>query len=402
MPGAFDDETACRDRAAEKRGDGPERGRIRMAAGLMSGTAMDGVDAALLETDGRQVVRPLAWLTTAYDPPVRERLARLVAASAGGRAVPAGEEAEAARLLTDAHAAAVEALLEASRLPAARIDVVGFPGHTILHRPERRLTRQIGDAERLAERLRLPVVGDFRSADVAAGGQGAPLAPLYHAALAGRLPGPVAMLNIGGVANVTLVDSAGGGAAPALLAFDTGPGNALIDDWVARHAGRAFDEGGALARAGTVDAGRLAALLDHPYFERPPPKSLDRQDFAALAESVLEGLGAADGAATLTAFTVAAVARAVRHLPTPPRRWLVCGGGRRNDRLMATLAEALAAPVTPVESAGWDGDALEAQAFAYLAVRTLDGLPLSLPETTGVPRPMPGGVLHRPAGGRAA
>lgn len=375
---------------------------MRLAVGLMSGTAMDGVDAALLETDGRGVVQPLAHLTSGYAPALRKGLVQLVVAAGAERAVPADIEDDVARGLTAAHAAAVEALLAASRLPASRVDVVGFPGHTILHRPERRLTRQIGDADGLAERLGLPVVGDFRSADVASGGQGAPLAPLYHAALAGRLAGPVAMLNIGGVANVTLIDAQDGRESPALLAFDTGPGNALIDDWTARHIGRAFDEGGSLAAAGTVDAGRLAALLDHPYFDRAPPKSLDRQDFVALAESVLAGLGAADGAATLTAFTAHAVARAAGHLPKPPRRWLVCGGGRRNAHLMARLGEVLDAPAAPVEAAGWDGDALEAQAFAYLAVRALDGLPLSLPETTGVPHPMPGGVLHRPASGRAA
>lgn len=375
---------------------------IRMAVGLMSGTSMDGVDAALLETDGREVVRPLAHLTIGYDPEFRSRLARLVAGAVAEAPSRPEEEAEVARELTEAHRQAVDDLLAASRLPASRIDVIGFPGHTVLHRPERGITRQIGDAARLASWLGRPVVGDFRSADVAAGGQGAPLAPLYHAALAGPLAGPLAMLNVGGVANLTLIHGRGPDGLSELLAFDTGPGNGLIDDWVARHADLAFDADGALAARGTVDAGRLAALMADPWFDRPPPKALDRQDFAELAGTVLAGLDAADGAATLTAFTVAAVARAAAHLPVRPQRWLVCGGGRHNAHLMAALAAALEAPVDSVERVGWDGDALEAQAFAYLAVRTLDGLPLSLPGTTGVPRPMPGGVVHVPERGVAA
>ena len=369
----------------------------RLAIGLMSGTAMDGIDVAILETDGRDVLRGKARRTSVYDDSLRRRLARLVAADGA-----MGSEDDAQGLsadMTDAHAAAVEELLSSINLSPSRIDVVGFPGQTVLHRPERGITRQIGDGARLAERLGCPVVTDFRAADVAAGGQGAPFAPLYHAALVRALPGsgaePVAVLNIGGVANVTVIEG-GGDDSPALITFDTGPGNALIDDWVAQRVDEPFDRDGRLAASGRADGDRVAALMAHPYFERPPPKSLDRQDFAAHAAAILDGLDAADGAATLTAFTTAAVARAAKHLPRPPQRWLVCGGGRRNGHLMASLRGAVAAPVEPVEAVGWDGDVLEAQAFAYLAVRALEGLPLSLPETTGVPRPMPGGVVHRP------
>jgi anhydro-N-acetylmuramic acid kinase len=221
---------------------------------------------------------------------------------------------------------------------------------------------------------------------VAAGGEGAPLAPLYHWARSGALEKPLAVLNLGGVGNVTWL----GAEADTMLAFDTGPANALIDDWALTHTGEPVDRDGALARAGQVDQRRLRRFLAHPYFQRKPPKSLDRDDFAGFVPT---GLSPADGAATLTAMTAAAVARAAEHFPVPVRRWLVTGGGRHNPVLMAELARRLGLPVEPVERAGWDGDALEAQAFAYLAVRSQKGLPLSLPGTTGVPSPMGGGRL---------
>ncbi len=233
---------------------------------------------------------------------------------------------------------------------------------------------------------------DFRSADVAAGGQGAPLAPVYHAALARDAAKPLAVLNIGGVANVTWI-----GADGELIAFDTGPGNGPLDDWIVRRAGAAFDRDGALARSGRVDAAVLDRLLADPYFARPAPKSLDRLDFAAsLAASGLERLSPPDGAATLVAFTAAAVAAAP--LPAPPLRWLVTGGGRHNPAIMAALRARLGVPVDPVEALGWNGDALEAQCFGFLAARIHAGLPISFPGTTGVPRPMTGGTITAPAG----
>ena len=229
------------------------------------------------------------------------------------------------------------------------------------------------------------MVNRFRHADVASGGQGAPLAPVFHQALARDLPRPLAVLNLGGVANVTFI------AGDALLAFDTGPASALLDDWVGRHTGAAFDEDGRIARSGTVDTSVLAALLADPFFDRPPPKSLDRNAFPLTA---VEALGLADGGATLAAFTVHSVARAREHLPAAPARWLVGGGGRHNAALLDGLRAALGVAVDPVEAVGWDGDALEAQAFGFLAVRSLHGLPLSLPGTTGVPQPMPGGEQY--------
>jgi anhydro-N-acetylmuramic acid kinase len=350
---------------------------MRRAIGLMSGTSLDGIDVAIVATDGRQRAEPGPALTVPYSPTLRERLRGVLGGS--------GPVAEVERALTEAHAAAVGRFVAAHGVAA---EVIGFHGHTVLHRPAERRTWQIGDGALLASLTGIDVVCDFRSADVAAGGEGAPLVPLFHAALAAALDKPLAVLNIGGVANVTWLGAEDG----AILAFDTGPGNAPIDDWALRHLGQPVDRDGALARAGRVDAARLAAFLAHPFFDRRPPKSLDRDDFSAFGDA---GLGAADGAATLTAMTAAAIARAAAHFPAPVGRWLVTGGGRHNPALMAELARRLGAPVAPVEAAGWDGDALEAQAFAYLAVRALEGLPLSLPSTTGVARPMTGGRLFR-------
>jgi anhydro-N-acetylmuramic acid kinase len=362
---------------------------MRTAVGLMSGTSMDGVDAALIRTDGGTAIECLGSLTRAYPAELRRDLA-----AALGR--PTAPEALVAAI-TEAHRAAVDALLAQEAVAPAAVDVIGLHGHTLLHDPTGGRTVQIGDAAALAAATGIDVVSDFRANDVARGGQGAPFAPLYHAALAAALAKPVAVLNIGGVANVTWIGrgfdvAADPPDAAAILAFDTGPGNAPIDDWVQRHAGADFDADGRLARTGTADAAAVAAVLDLPYFAAPPPKSLDRNAFDL---SAVDALSVADGAATLVAIAVGAVARAAAHFPAPVARWLVCGGGRRNAAIMDALADALDAPVAPVEAVGWDGDALEAQAFAWLAVRSLAGQPLSLPTTTGVDAPCPGGVVSR-------
>lgn len=350
--------------------------------GLMSGTSLDGVDAAWLETDGVRVAEFGPSMTIPYDTALRRALREILEQAptlAPGDPRLASVEAR----LTDAHVQAVRALGR----PA---DLLGFHGQTILHQPDRHRTWQIGDAAALAQRTGVRVAYDFRSADVAAGGQGAPLAPAYHAALAQGLPKPLAILNIGGVANVTWL-----GADGTLVAFDTGPGNGPLDDWAMRHTGQAFDQGGLLAQAGRVDAAVLERLLAHRHFTLPAPKSLDRLDFAAaLAKSGLDSLTPSDGAATLAAFTVAAIAQAA--FPAEPVRWLVCGGGRHNPVLMAGLRQAFAVPVEPVEAVGWEGDALEAQCFGFLAARVFAGLPLSFPTTTGVPRPVAGGRLVDP------
>jgi anhydro-N-acetylmuramic acid kinase len=353
---------------------------LRRALGLMSGTSLDGIDVAAIATDGVRRVIAGPALTVPYPEVFRERLRAVL----GGIGDVSDVEAELTRL----HAAAVAEFR--ARYPDAAFELIGFHGHTILHRPQQRRTWQIGDGGLLAQLAACDVVADFRSADVAAGGEGAPLAPLYHAALAADREKPVAVLNLGGVGNLTWIGPGADDNPDHILAFDTGPGNALIDDWVRRHTGRAADFDGALARAGRVSPAHVARFLEAPYFDRPPPKSLDRNDFRGFLP---EHLDPADGAATLTEMTAAAVAAAARHLPAPAREWLVCGGGRRNPAIMAALARRLGVAVRPVEAVGWDGDALEAEAFAYLAVRSALGLPLSLPTTTGAPGPVRGGRL---------
>ena len=358
--------------------------------GLMSGTSLDGIDAALLETDGVRVGVSGAALTQPYSPELHAQLRAAIACAAQleGSAPLPQLLVDVERALTDAHADAVQALLVQADLKPEAIFLVGFHGQTVLHRPQQRWTLQLGDGARLARLTGIDVVDDFRTADVRAGGQGAPLVPLYHAALvaAGEVALPVAVVNIGGVANVTWVGEGG------LLAFDTGPGNAPLDDWALRHTGRSLDEDARLARAGRVHETVVEEMLEHDFFARRPPKSLDRMDFGVRS---VEHLDAADGAATLTAFTAAAIARAREHFPEPARLWVVCGGGRHNPALMAELRRRLEASVIAAEGLGWRGDFLEAEAFAFLAARAERGLALSLPSTTGVPEPMSGGRLHR-------
>lgn len=367
-------------------------GRPQRAVGLMSGTSLDGIDAALLTTDGESIEAIGPACTLPYPESFRSRLRGLL----GREPADGGDDRDVIEELVDRHAEAVRALLAGAGLSAADVDVVGFHGQTVLHRPAKRQTVQIGCGQRLADALDIPVVAGFRTADVAAGGQGAPLVPLYHAALARRLPRPLAVLNIGGVANVTWIGK--DAAEPPLLAFDTGPGNALLDDFVSAHAGRPFDAGGELAATGRIDGPRVMAWLRQPWFRRPPPKSLDRDDFR-FARDAVAGMPIADAVATLTAFTARSAALALLLLPEAPQRWLVCGGGRHNRLLMTLLADSLGAPVEAVEAAGWRGDFIEAEAFAFLAVRSCRGLPLTLPSTTGVPRALTGGTRHNPRGG---
>jgi len=366
----------------EQRSDSPA-GRD-WAIGLMSGTSLDGIDAALIRSDGLTGIETGAFLSRPYDSAMRARLRAVL----GGK----GPVEEAGRELTLLHAKVVRELLAAAQLAPREVRVVGFHGHTILHRPREGRTWQIGEGALLAAETGIDVVADLRGNDVTLGGEGAPLVPLYQAALASDLERPVAVVNIGGVANVTWIGQGAPGEEAQVLAFDTGPGNALINDWVERHGGAPLDRDGRLAGAGRVDEARLRGLLASDYFDRRPPKSLDRDDFSA---DPVTGLSLEDGAATLTAFTAATIAAAAAHFPQPAGRWLITGGGRHNPTLMAALAERTGAPVEPVEAVGWQGDALEAQAFAYLALRSLAGLPLTLPSTTGVSRPASGGRLHK-------
>lgn len=366
---------------------------VLTAIGLMSGTSMDGIDVALIETDGRSHVVSGPSMTMPYTRAFRRRIGTAIglAQSLTDRHDRPGELAQIEHDLTTLHANAVTEFCSATGKDLSSVDLVGFHGHTILHRPSSGLTLQLGDGAALANALKTPVAYDIRAADVAAGGQGAPLAPAYHRAM---LPAsaelPAVVLNIGGVANVTWV---GGAHHSQLLAFDTGPGNALIDDWMAKSIGATRDEGGAAALAGQADARAVAFFLGHDYFSAQPPKSLDRNAFFW---DLVEGLSPADGAATLTAMTVGAVAKACEHFPVKPRSWVVCGGGRHNAAIMRGLSGSLPGIVLTAEDVGLDGDAIEAQAWAYLAVRCRRGLEITFPGTTGASKPMTGGQLAMP------
>jgi anhydro-N-acetylmuramic acid kinase len=363
------------------------------AIGLMSGTSLDGVDVALIETDGKRVK---SFGPSGYRPYTERergllRRALTEAVDLPQRDARPGILREAEYAVTIAHAEAVASFTAQNRLSREDIDIVGFHGQTVLHRPAQKMTVQIGDAAALAKAIHIPVMHDFRAADVAAGGQGAPFVPVYHRALAQSLEreGPMVVLNLGGVSNITYIDGA-----DTLIACDTGPGNALLDDYMYRVIGQRFDCGGRMAAEGRVDEAWIARALENPFFAAPPPKSLDRNDFASLK---LPQLSPADGAATLTAFTAAAIARIVPLLPKPPKSWIVAGGGARNLTMVRMLRERLQpATVEAADALGWAGDAIEAQAFGFLAARGLKGLPLSYPATTGVPMPMTGGVIARP------
>ena len=350
------------------------------ALGLMSGTSLDGIDAALIRTDGETVESFGPSHTTPYDDAFRARLRETVY----GR----GDILKLEHELTLRHAEAVKQLLKQAGMGARDVQVIGFHGQTVAHRPLEGITWQIGDGALLAEKTGIDVVCDFRRRDVAAGGQGAPLVPLYHAALVRDMELPVAVVNIGGIANVTWV---GRSETLDLLAFDTGPGNVLLNEWVLKRTGGDCDRDGKLALAGTANRPMLEALLGDAYFALTPPKSLDRNHFAL--ES-LASLSTEDGAATLTEFTAASIALAAAHFPMPAKRWIICGGGGHNPALMRSLEQRLK-NVVKSQSLGWSNDALEAQAFGFLAVRSLKGLPLSSPTTTGVVREVTGGACYR-------
>ena len=352
--------------------------------GAMSGTSLDGVDAAMVQTDGVQVFE---FGDSAYRPysTAEQAVLRAALGQWDGPLVDA-----AAAVVETAHAEVLGGFTGA--------DLIGFHGQTLAHDPDGRGTLQVGDGGWLSKTLGLPVVWDFRSADVRFGGQGAPLAPFYHFALAKYIgaDGPIAMLNLGGVGNITWINPRAENPQDdgALLAFDTGPANAPLNDLMVRRLGQTHDAGGALAAQGTVDEGIITQFLAHPYFAQTPPKSLDRDAFSTLNTDALSD---ADAAATLTACAASAVMRAMEHCPSVPSHLLVTGGGRHNPTLMAMIAAGVDCPVTPIESVGLDGDMLEAQAFAYLAARVLTGLPTSCPGTTGVKAAIGGGTISRPA-----
>jgi anhydro-N-acetylmuramic acid kinase len=360
---------------------------VLTAIGVISGTSMDGIDVSLVKTDGDTKVEPGSGGTYPYPPDLRAELQALIRQPERAQSEPLHD---LERAVTDAHVAAIRQFMGESGLGPDQVDLIGFHGQTVYHRPEARFTRQLGLGDRVAQGLKIDTVYRFRHADVASGGEGAPFVPLYHRALAQGLDQPLMVLNLGGVGNVTYIDG------ETVIAFDTGPASAMLDDFVLRRRGLAYDADGALAASGKVDEVLVAAFMENPFFDRPAPKSLDRQDFHARAQGV-EALSDADGAATLAAFSIESVIASLRHVPGAPKRWLVTGGGRMNGHFMRQLRQRLGVPVEPVEVAGWNGDFLEAQAFGYLAVRSVRGLPLSLPTTTGVPHPMPGGEIKRAA-----
>lgn len=367
------------------------------AIGLMSGTSMDGIDVALIRSDGASSVERGPFLSVPYSPSFRRRLEQALetAVAIKSREERPGELSTIEQDLTDLHAEAVEQFVSRNALASASVDVIGFHGQTVLHRPEQGLTVQLGDGQRLADRLGMPVVYDMRAADMRAGGEGAPLAPAYHRALARGLDQewPVAFVNIGGISNITSVDADG-----ALHAFDTGPGNTLIDQWVALKAGVPFDQGGAIASEGVVLRSMVDGYLSASFFEDRDRRSLDRNDFRPPdpASASLE-----DGARSLARLTAEAIVKSAQGLTQFPKTWIVCGGGRLNAMIMGDLADVTAAcdgRVLAAEDVDLDGDAMEAEAWAYLAIRSCKELPLTWPDTTGCGKPTNGGILVKPAG----
>lgn len=375
--------------------------QMKTAIGLMSGTSMDGIDIALIRTDGRGKVERGAALGIAYDAKFRDRLKQALeeAKTIRRREERPSTLADVERELIMRHASAVQDFLNKNKILSADVDVIGFHGQTVLHRPDQALTVQLGDGALLARETGIAVVHDMRANDMVHGGQGAPLIPAYHAALAAGLPAelrsgrPVVFVNIGGISNLTCVGTGG-----QIVAYDSGPGNTLIDQWVEAHAGIPYDQGGMIASEGHVIAGLAERYLENPFFSAGKRRSLDRNDFSppAGADASLE-----DGARTLAYVTAAAVLKSAQHLPERPGTYIICGGGRLNRIIMRDLTELALreeATVVSAEAAGLDGDAMEAEAWAYLAVRSLEGLPLTFPGTTGVTEPVTGGVFNAALG----
>ena len=362
---------------------------MQLVIGLMSGTSRDGVDAALIKTDGLNSVEAVAFQFEPYPDHLKAIIAEACdLAMASTQRVSCQSIDDCENLLDQRHLAAAETLLAKAGIASSDVAAIGLHGHTIAHRADLGWTWQIGKPDFLANQLNIPVMSNMRHFDVMFGGQGAPLIPVFHRALFSDASQPVAVLNLGGVANLTFI-----GADGALVAFDCGMANALIDDWMGQKTNYPFDAGGEFAANGTVDQGSLQAMLDHPFFSAPAPKSLDRKDFDL---KPVERLSAQDGAATLTAFSAKAVALGLRQFPDRPQRLIVCGGGRKNDTMLKMIEKYSGIPTVLADDLGWDGDAIEAQGFAYLAYRCLHGLPITYPGTTGVAEPMSGGILTKP------
>ena len=355
----------------------------KWTVGMMSGTSMDGIDVAAIRTDGVHVFEVGPGLSVPYAETLREDLRSILGSTESSPKISRIEKE-----ITEVHAAAFLSFLKTFSIPKESVGLIGFHGHSILHQPASRFpvgrTWQIGDGALLAKLTDVDVVANMRANDVAAGGEGAPLVPLYHQALAENLEKPLAIVNIGGISNVTWL-----GKNNQILAFDMGPGNGLIDDWVWKHTHQPFDAGGVLASRGKIHEDRVIEFFKSPYFSKKPPKSLDRVDYST---RIVEGLSLEDGAATLTEITALAIEKGSEFFPEPPLGWFLTGGGAHNQTLVKRLQHHLApTPVQTVNDLGWSEDFLEAQAWAFLAVRSRKELPLTLPTTTGVPRELTGG-----------
>lgn len=357
--------------------------KVYTAIGLMSGTSLDGIDAAMIRTDGETQVERVDFLSEPYDTGFQKDLKACL-----GQKEYNDHIRHCEKKLTARHIEAVQALI---RKTGVEPDIVGFHGQTIYHDPDNAFTWQIGDGAMMAAQLGIDVVYDFRSNDMKAGGQGAPFLPLYHRAVTHHIEKPLAVLNIGGVANVTFISD------DHILAFDTGPGNALIDDFVRQRTAQSYDENGALAEKGVVDQRLVQDLLTHPYFKKTPPKSLDRDEWS---NDSAASLSDEDGAATLTRFTVESIMKSLDFFKLDffkekPKTWYVSGGGRKNKTMMKWLGDSVGADLKTIDDLGLDGDSVEAEGFAYLAVRSLKNLPLSVPGTTGCQAPTCGGILQK-------
>ena len=379
---------------ASKSGKDTSFGDISLSIGLMSGTSLDGIDVAAIRTDGQRAIQFGPGATFPYDDDFRDDLRSIL----GPEAQKNPDTKSIEEKLTALHALAVGSFMDMYEINTSDVNIIGFHGHTIFHDPKAGVTHQLGNAQMLADITQISVVADFRSQDVLAGGEGAPLVPIYHQALVNgmnNMTPPVAVLNLGGIANVTWIGPEGGGTESELLAFDTGPCNALLDDWTFDKTGKKFDEGGSLAASGKANTEIINSMLSHPYFSKEFPKSLDRLDFNTTA---LKGLSPEDGAATLVGFIAAAVKKAENQFPQSPNIWVLTGGGCHNNALVKNLSNILSGDVVSADEIGWSGDAMEAQAFAYLAVRSIKGLAISFPGTTGVTQPISGGTRFNPAG----
>jgi anhydro-N-acetylmuramic acid kinase len=373
----------------------------KVAIGLMSGTSCDGVDAALIETDGEKVFSRGPSCFVPYELSEQKKIKNIMkeVAQTSSKAEQLAQAALVEELVRERHVQAIEKILKEGSKAASDIDIVGFHGQTLFHDPDHGFTLQVGDGERLAKQVGIPVVYDFRSEDMKSGGQGAPLVPIYHYTLVkelisqNKLSLPVAVVNIGGVANVTYIgfgEEGGNCDQPDMLAFDTGPGNALINDWVEAHTGELMDKDGGYAACGEVNQTHIMTFLENSYFQQTPPKSLDRDQFETLK---VGELSLDDGAATLTEMTVKSIALSQKFMKDLPKSWIVVGGGAKNDTLMKSLGSELGQPIVLAEDIGWQADQIEAEAFGFLAVRHLVELPFSFPSTTGVSKALCGGLL---------